>query len=182
MGIMECNLAFWKQNRAIAKQPADVYEQLCDTPDGPVDGVDTLPTDAIRERLQERFPDLEAYDDFVDLSFEQGDLEISFQPRIIHVEMGGLIPAEAKNAIVDIMAEFDCPLFDVEEEKRYDADEGTALGDKHVFQDPSPEELKQIKQILSMRDGMREVFGGERRGKQGCLARMLIGFLRWLFK
>lgn len=114
-------LVFWQE--ASSLEPAPTYRALSDG--SPVDGLRSLPIDEILARLGEVFPDgvREASGPSTEwFTWESTDQRLSYQvvwsDQHVLAELRPL-SAEVANRIIDVLTEFDCPLFDPQTGERF---------------------------------------------------------------
>ena len=142
---MSYDINFWKQERSLELTNEEIYAKLCS--DEAVDGLARLPTDKILQRLRERFPAFDPSDDFPDVELEDGNIEFLWSDYYFRFDLRGNVCASEKNAIVDILAQYGCPMYDPQSGTRYDAVDGTELGEKAKFEDPTPEQLAEVQRM-----------------------------------
>jgi hypothetical protein len=119
---MSYDLAFWKQKRTCALPPAHIYRELLDG--RAVESLETIPTAEFVARVRQKFSDITEDGGLV---YWEGDkrglFELYSSDQHVHFccrQMSG----DDMNALIDIAAEFQCPLYDPQDDKRYD--EGAA--------------------------------------------------------
>jgi hypothetical protein len=134
------DLNFWKQDRPLSLSPVEIYRHLSE--EEHVDGLAKLPVKEILARLKARFPQFNPKDPSIE--FDEGSIEVSWSDRDFRFDLRGDIPAADQNALVEIMRGFDCPLYDPQIDKRYDRDNGTAIGDPPVFEDLTEDQKEEL--------------------------------------
>jgi hypothetical protein len=177
------DINFWKQERPLPLTAAEVYGHLCRGE--PVDGLARLPVDAILARLQQQFPQFDPKAKFPDVDVENGNVEFGWSDQHFRFDLRGEVPAADRNALVRILHDFGCPLYDPQVNKRYDAADGTAIGETPAFEDPTPEQKEQMEKLKA---DVMAMFSGQKqkRGCAGSAALFLVaiaslaGSLAWL--
>lgn len=153
---MSYDINFWKQERPLDLSAQQIYERL--SRQEPVEGLAKLPVETILGELREAFPTFDPTEKFPLVSLDEGSIEFFWSDQFFRFDLRGEIGAAHENKLVTIMAEHGCPMYDPQLGRRYDAANGTALGDRPQFEDPSPErkaELERLKQQFTARlDGM----------------------------
>ena len=161
---MSYDINFWNQERALELSAQEIYERLSDGAD--VDGLASLPLDAINTRLQEHFSDFDPSDDFPMISLDDGSIEFLGSRQCYRFDFRGDVKAKDKNAIVRIMADYECPMYDPQIGQRYDTGDGTGLGELPVFEDPTPEQVAEMERIKS--EFMSQLDSSN--DKKGCIS------------
>jgi len=133
---MSYDINFWKQERPLTLSPEDVYKKLCNGE--PVQGLAKLPVEQIHTKLKQAFPEFDPTEQFSTVQTSEGSIEFSWSDRHFRFDIRGICGECQK--LVDVMKEFDCPMYDPQDNKRYDAQGGMALGGAPKFEDPTPEE------------------------------------------
>lgn len=114
---MSYDLAFWKQKPSCTTLPANIYRSLLDG--SPVEGLEAIPTAEFVARVHRAFPGI--VEDGALVFWEggkRGFFEMYSSGQHIHFccrQMSG----EDMNAFIDIAADFQCPLYDPQDDKRY---------------------------------------------------------------
>src|SRR5262245_52479560 len=115
---MSYELAFWKQKPTCTAPPSSIYQQLVDSQ--AVEGLETIPRPALIARIQQRFPGLTTDGG---LTFweggERGMFELYSSDHHVHFccrQMSG----DDMNTLIDIAVEFECALYDPQEDRRFD--------------------------------------------------------------
>ncbi len=142
---MSYDINFWKQGHSLDLTAEEVYAKLCSGET--IDGLARLPVDEILQRLRERFPEFNPSEDFPDVELEDGNIEFGWSDYHFRFDLRGDVGSAEKNAIVDIMADYGCPMYDPQVGTRYDASEGTELGEKPKFEDPTPQQRAEAQRI-----------------------------------
>jgi hypothetical protein len=117
---MSYDLIFWRQSDGISHNPEMIAAELYD--DTPVAGLDHLPIEQIVARVNERFPltiggGLTFWD-----GAAAGTFELYHSTKHVNFCCRGLL-AEHCNTLIEIMAEFQCPLYDPQVNLRFDGRE-----------------------------------------------------------
>ncbi|MAT72744.1 MAG: hypothetical protein CMJ58_24965 [Planctomycetaceae bacterium] len=113
---MSYDLDFWKYRKDVSLDDQETYERLSDGQF--VDGLEELPIDLMLARLKEVFASWQQ----VDERFWQGDsgsFEVFTTPQFFRVDCYGM-DGEDMNSIIDVAAEFGCPLYDPQVGQRFD--------------------------------------------------------------
>ena len=115
---MSYDLAFWKQKPACSASPSSIYGELLEG--RAVDGLEFIPTAQFVARIHQRFPGITTDGG---LTFweggKRGMFELYSSGQHVHFccrEMS----ADDMNTLIDVAAEFECPLYDPQEDKRFD--------------------------------------------------------------
>lgn len=111
---MSYDLVFWKQSPNLELTPQEVYERLCEGEY--VEGIIDLPRDEIIERLYELYPSME--DTALDWSGPTGAFQAEVTGQSVIFLCYSLQKVEI-NKLIDMMMEFDCPLFDPQVSTRF---------------------------------------------------------------
>jgi hypothetical protein len=144
-GILSYDINFWKQERPLPLSPEEVYSRL--NKREPVEGIAKLPVDEILARLKSAFPDFDPTVRFPDVRTSKGSIEFFWSEYHFRFDIRGICGDCQK--LVDIMRDFDCPMYDPQANKRYDSQDGTALGEAPPFKDATPEQEAEIERIKS---------------------------------
>ncbi len=133
---MSYDINFWKQERALGIPSADIYGALCNGERVP--GLAKLPVGQILQRLKQVFPAFDPSEQFPLVRTSRGSIEFHWSDQHFRFDLRGICSECYK--LVDVMREFECPMYDPQEDRRYDAQQGTALGDAPNFEDPPTRE------------------------------------------
>ena len=120
---MSYDISFWKQERPLSLSAQEIYERLSGG-DEVVEGLAKLPVPQIHLRLKEAFPEFDPAESFPTVRIPRGSIEFSWSDYHFRFDIRGEIGGECQQ-LVNIMADFDCPMYDPQEGRRYDS-EGTA--------------------------------------------------------
>ena len=162
---MSYDINFWKQERSLKLSTEDIYGKLCEGE--AVEGLAKLPVEQILLRLKQTFPEFDSNEQFSTVETSEGSIEFSWSEQHFRFDIRGLCGECQK--LVDVMTEFGCPMYDPQENKRYDAQGGTALGDAPKFEDATPEEKAGVERIK--REALAKISGASAR--KGCGASAL---------
>ena len=160
---MSYDINFWKQERSLPMSAEEIYGHLCRGE--AVDGLAPLPIDAILERLRDRFPSFDPKAEFPDVEVDGGNIEFGWSDQHFRFDLRGEVSAADRNALVQIMHDYGCPLYDPQVNKRYDAAGGTAIGETPKFEDLTPEQKAQLEK---MKADMMGMFTNQPAQKKGC--------------
>jgi hypothetical protein len=161
------DINFWKQERPLALSAQEIYERL--NKKEPVEGLAKLPVDAILARLKTAFPDFDPSESFPLARTSDGSIEFFWSDQHFRFDIRGICGDCQK--LVDIMTEFDCPMYDPQEGKRHDSQNGTALGEKPKFEDTTPEQKAEIERIKA--EFLGKMSGPQKKGCAGKAALFL---------
>lgn len=115
---MSYDLTFWKQGPACSIQPSNIYRDLQDG--SAVEGLEIIPTAAFLARIHQKFPGITEDDGPVFWEGgKRGMFELYSSDQHVHFCCRHL-SGDDMNAIIDVAAEFDCPLYDPQEDRRFD--------------------------------------------------------------
>ena len=116
---MSVELSFWKYKGGAAHEDGKIYELACC--DGEtVEGLETLPIEDILQKLASSFSDWTALDQTHYEKEGRGAFEIFTTPQIVGFACYGMQVA-AKNALMDALLAFGCPLYDPQIATRFDS-------------------------------------------------------------
>lgn len=116
---MSINLNFWKYEAGADHNHAYVYEKACS--DGElVEGLERLPISKILEKIDSAFSGWTALEKNTYEKEGYSAFQIFTTPQIVRFDCYAM-EGEDMNTIVDILFEFDCPLYDPETSTRYDS-------------------------------------------------------------
>ena len=114
---MSYDLDFWKYRPGVSLDHQDTYERLSDGQT--VEGLEELPIDQMLARLKEVFADWEQLDEAT-WQGDTGAFQVFTTPQFFRVDCYGM-ESEDMNKIIELAAEFDCPLYDPQVLTRYDS-------------------------------------------------------------
>lgn len=116
---MSYELGFWKYEKGVYLDPEEVYEQLCQGI--PVAGVETLPIEKILKKITIEFITFEQIDAYTFKSESEGSFHVTVTDRFVRLDCYNM-KTEDMNVFIDIMLEFDCPLYDPQLPERFDSE------------------------------------------------------------
>jgi hypothetical protein len=135
------DINFWKQEHPLVIPPVEIYRALCRGE--AVTGLAILPVDQILQRLTQVFPSFDPANQFPLVRTSNGSIEFWWSQQHFRFDLRGIC-GECQN-LVNVMREFECPMYDPQVNRRYDAQQGMALGDAPKFEDPpTPEQAERI--------------------------------------
>jgi hypothetical protein len=146
------DISFWKQERPLGIPPAEIYGALCRGE--PVPGLAKLPVDQILQRLNQVFPAFDPSERFPLVRTSKGSIEFSWSDQHFRFDLRGICGECQK--LADLMREFDCPMYDPQENRRYDAEQGMGLGVAPRFEVPPTSE--QAERIIA--EALANLHGG----------------------
>lgn len=114
---MSRQLVFWKYNDGVNPDNKKVYEAICEGSD--VEGLSELPTDLILKRVNEVFCDYEKIDEY-NFDSEKGSFTFTASKQSVIFDCGWSTEFDELNKMIDLMKEFDCPLYDPQINERFD--------------------------------------------------------------
>jgi hypothetical protein len=114
---MSYDLDFWRYKAGVKLDHQDVYERLVDGER--VEGVETLPIDAILRRIEVVFSDWQKLDAMTFDGGERGGFQLFATPQCFGVDCHDLSDDEM-NKFIDIGVEFGCSLYDPQVGRRFD--------------------------------------------------------------
>jgi hypothetical protein len=118
---MSYDLTFWKQKPSCTASPSTIYRALLDG--RTVDGLETIPTTEFVARIHQRFPGIVTGGGLTLWEGgERGMFELYTSNQHAHCccrQMSG----DDMNLLIDTAAEFECPLYDPQEDRRFDGRE-----------------------------------------------------------
>lgn len=114
---MSYDLDFWRYREGVTLNHQDVYERLSDGEK--VDGLIDLPVKDILTRIAEAFSaDWTRVDDY-SWESDRGAFQLFTTDQFVRIDCYGT-NGDDMNIIVDILSEFDCPLYDPQVGQRFD--------------------------------------------------------------
>ena len=117
---MSMDFNFWKYKEGAAHDNKRVYESACC--DGKImDELESLPIEEIMNKITSVFSDWEALDEthYENEKEGKGAFEIFTTPQIVRFVCYGMQETDM-NALMDILIDFGCPLYDPQIETRFD--------------------------------------------------------------
>jgi len=111
-------LLFWRYLDEIYLNHHEVYESLVEKEE--VDGLEKLPVEVILNRINSVFSKWERVDENSWKNTEgKGAFQVITTPQSVKIDCYGT-EGKTMNQLVDVMAEFKCPLYDPQVPERYD--------------------------------------------------------------
>ena len=115
---MSYDLIFWRQRPDDHRAPGDITDIFLSSEE-PNASLPSLPTDAIERRVRQVFPELVTSGGLTYWDGgEDGLFEFHVSSQHVHFCCRQLKTTHC-NAIIDLMAEFECPLYDPQVDKRF---------------------------------------------------------------
>ncbi|MBD5469314.1 MAG: hypothetical protein HDR21_14385 [Lachnospiraceae bacterium] len=116
---MGMDFNFWKYKEGVAHDNDRVYESACC--DGKiVEGLESLPIDDIFKKVASVFSDWTALDKNHYEKEGRGAFEIFTTSQIVRFDCYGMQEAD-RNALMDILIDYGCPLYDPQIATRFDS-------------------------------------------------------------
>lgn len=117
---MSMDLNFWKYKENVAHDHATIYQTACC--DGNlVKELEILPIDEILKKISVVFSDWTIQNNGKDFEKEgHGTFQIFTTPQIVRFDCYGMQENDM-NALMDILIDFGCPLYDPQISERFDA-------------------------------------------------------------
>lgn len=116
---MSYDLGFWKYTKGTYKDNQTVYEQLCEGQK--VSGIETLPVEKILKKIAIEFITWERTGLYDFESENEGSFQVTVTDRFVRIDCYDM-DTEDMNVFIDIMLEYDCPLYDPQLPQRFDED------------------------------------------------------------
>jgi hypothetical protein len=111
-------LIFWKYLEEFYLNHQEVYEALVEKEE--VEGLEILPVEVIINRINSVFSQWERVDENSwKNNAGKGAFQVITTPQSIQIDCYGT-EGKTMNKLVDVMAEFKCPLYDPQVPERYD--------------------------------------------------------------
>jgi len=110
-------LVFWKYEDGVYLDNQNVYEMICD--EEGIDGLEDISKEDVLDRIKTEFSD---YDELDEYNYESsmGSFTVNFTEQSVLFDCSYSLPETELNKMIDIMAEFDCPLYDPQIATRFD--------------------------------------------------------------
>lgn len=117
---MSVDLNFWQYKKNVAHHHAAVYQTACC--DGePMEELETLPIDEILQKITAVFSDWTIQNTMKDFQKAgHGAFQIFTTPQIIRFDCYDMLKKDI-NALIDIVIDFGCPLYDPQVSTRFDS-------------------------------------------------------------
>lgn len=117
---MSMDLNFWKYKEGAAHNDGAVYETACCGGEV-MDGLEALPIDEIMKKVADVFSDWTVQDNGKDFEKEgHGAFQVFTTSQIVRFDCYGMMESDM-NALMDILADFGCPLYDPQISTRFDS-------------------------------------------------------------
>ena len=113
---MSMDLNFWKYKESIYLDNRDVYEKL--SAGDSVDGLEILPISQIIKDIEMAFKDWEKLS-FCDFENKNSSFQIFTTEQFVRFDCYS-VSQDDINKIIDILFEYDCPLYDSQISERFD--------------------------------------------------------------
>jgi len=116
---MGLDLSFWKYKEGTYLNNQSTYEK-CSNGEN-VEGLENLPVESIISDVKKEFPNWKilAGDKNFESPGNKGAFEIFASPQFVRFDCYGM-GQDDLNRIIDIMLEYDCPLYDSQISERFD--------------------------------------------------------------
>lgn len=115
---MSYDLNFWKYKEGVYLDNQSVYEQVSE--EQIIEGLEDLPIENIAKDIANAFKD---WNQISDDTFEnpkgKGAFQIMTTPQFVRIDCYGM-GGEDMNRFIDVMLEYDCPLYDPQVPQRFD--------------------------------------------------------------
>ena len=116
---MSMDLDFWKYREGAVHNDSRIYETACC--DGEIsEDLETLPIKEILEKVAAAFPGWKALNSKSYENEDGGAFEIFTTSQIVRFDCYGM-KGEDMNRLMDVLAEFGCPLYDPQVSTRFDS-------------------------------------------------------------
>lgn len=115
---MSRHLAFWRYEDGVYLDNQKVYETAC-LEEQPTEGLSVLPIGNILKRVNEVFSDYDVLDRY-DYEGTKGSFTIIATEQSVLFDCSFSMLETELNKIIDIMLEFDCPVYDPQINTRFD--------------------------------------------------------------
>lgn len=109
-------LVFWKNTDGFYMDSREIYMKLCNGEK--ISGLENLDTDGILKRLSRSF--LDWWLDEYNFESEKGSFTVEVYENAVIFECSENLDYSSLNKIIDIMLEYDCPLYDHQINVRFD--------------------------------------------------------------
>lgn len=110
-------LVFWKNTDGVYLDSHEVYEKICGQEN--ISGLETLDINKILERVNDVFSDWCRLDEY-NFESQNGAFTVEAYENAVLFECSESVDYSSLNKIIDIMLEFDCPLYDPQINVRFD--------------------------------------------------------------
>lgn len=110
-------LVFWKNTESIYPDSHKVYEKICSEEN--ISRLENLDINKILGRVSDVFSDWYILDEY-NFESENGSFTVETYENAVLFECSESMDYSSLNKIIDIMLEFDCPLYDPQINVRFD--------------------------------------------------------------
>lgn len=114
---MSYDLNFWKYSPGVYRKHQELYERLSEG--YAVEGLEPLPVAEIRERIARAFYDWERVGNDDWERNGRGAFRLFTTSQFVRIDCYGMAGTEM-NKFVDILYEYECPLYDPQVARRFD--------------------------------------------------------------
>ncbi len=143
---MSYDINFWKQTAPLKQKPETIYGRLCEGKK--VKGLATLPIPEILARLETILPEFDPGEEFALVSLENGSIEVSWSDLHFRFDFRGHVPEVVRRKLISLMAEYECPLYDPQLDKRFASADGMAIADSNDLTSKIPT-LNEVIKLLA---------------------------------
>ncbi len=114
---MGYDMNFWKYKENVPRDNEKVYAKVCCDGEA-LDELEALPTDEILKKIEQTFSDWTKLDEF---TYEKAEstFTIYATPQSVRFDCYGMRESDM-NALMDILRDFGCPLYDPQISTRFD--------------------------------------------------------------
>lgn len=126
LSLVSYDLVFWRYRPGTRRNPESVYQELMGG--GAPDDLEELPVESIALSVLTAFPDATREPRGLDSEWinwassdEKSSFQVEWTTRHVHVACRG-VENETVNALIDILNEFGCPLYDPQTVERFDSE------------------------------------------------------------
>ncbi|MGB8455898.1 MAG: hypothetical protein WCD89_26735 [Anaerocolumna sp.] len=117
---MSYDLGFWNYKNGVYKDNQETYMQLSNKEY--VAGIADLPIDEILEHIADEFKDWERCGQYDFESDDRGAFQVMVTKQFVRIDCYGMSKF-VMNKFIDILSDYDCPLYDPQVPQRFDKDE-----------------------------------------------------------
>lgn len=110
-------LVFWKNTDGIYPDSHEVYEKICTQEN--ISGLESLDINKILGRISDVFSEWCRLDEY-NFESQNGAFTVEIYENAVLFECSESMDYSSLNKIIDIMLEFDCPLYDPQINVRFD--------------------------------------------------------------
>ncbi len=116
---MSMDLNFWKYKNDVYLDNGEIYQKACCNGEE-VDGLEKLPIESILKKIATVFAE---WTDISKYNYEKdghGAFSIFTTSQVVRIDCHGMSESDI-NALMDVMFEFGCPLYDPQLSERFDS-------------------------------------------------------------